>query len=154
MRKNDCCEMCWPREVLMGTELNNVIHNFTTARIKLAPKIKDVVRYIHLSSFTPVSRDWNFVPNPASSLLSVKLLPKRRSNVVKRETSRKGWYFCYYNLITEELLNEVEQIYSGNYVIWWKYFLFFLFLVPQPSVGQGLLIHEVSRSHATTHHSR
>ena len=30
----------------------------------------------------------------------------------------------------------------------------FLFLAQQPPVGQGLLIHEVSRSHATTHHSR
>ena len=27
-------------------------------------------------------------------------------------------------------------------------------LVRQPPVGQGLLIHEVSRSHTTTHHSR
>jgi len=29
-----------------------------------------------------------------------------------------------------------------------------LFLARQPPVGQGLLIHEVSRSHSTTHHSR
>jgi hypothetical protein len=29
-----------------------------------------------------------------------------------------------------------------------------LFLARQPPVGQGLLIHEVSRSHTTTHHSR
>ena len=32
-------------------------------------------------------------------------------------------------------------------------FLFF-FLARQPPMGQGLLIHEVSRSHTTTHHSR
>ena len=32
-------------------------------------------------------------------------------------------------------------------------FLFFL-LVQQPPVGHGLLIHEVYRSHTTTHHSR
>jgi len=31
---------------------------------------------------------------------------------------------------------------------------FVLFLAQQPQVGQGLLIHEVSRSHTTTHHSR
>ena len=33
---------------------------------------------------------------------------------------------------------------------------FFLFLAQQspPPVGQGLLIHEVSRSHTTTHHSQ
>jgi hypothetical protein len=30
----------------------------------------------------------------------------------------------------------------------------FLLLAQQPLVGQGLLIHEVSRSHTTTHHSR
>jgi len=29
-----------------------------------------------------------------------------------------------------------------------------LFLALQPPVGQDLLIHEVSRSHTTTHHSR
>jgi len=29
-----------------------------------------------------------------------------------------------------------------------------LLLVRQPPVGQGHLIHEVSRSHTTTHHSR
>ena len=35
------------------------------------------------------------------------------------------------------------------------FFIFFLFLLPQqPPVGQGLFIHEVSRSHTTTHHSR
>jgi len=32
--------------------------------------------------------------------------------------------------------------------------IFFLFLTQQPAVGQGLLIHEVSRSHTATHHSR
>jgi len=29
-----------------------------------------------------------------------------------------------------------------------------LFLARQPPVGQGLIIHEVSRTHTTTHHSR
>jgi len=29
-----------------------------------------------------------------------------------------------------------------------------LFLTQQPPLGQGLLIHEVSRSHTTTEHSR
>jgi len=32
--------------------------------------------------------------------------------------------------------------------------LLLLFLARQLQVGQGLLIHEVSRSHTTTHHSR
>jgi len=31
---------------------------------------------------------------------------------------------------------------------------FFLFLAEQPITGYGLLIHEVSRSHTTTRHSR
>jgi hypothetical protein len=33
-------------------------------------------------------------------------------------------------------------------------FVCFMFSARQPPVGQGLLIHEVSRSHTTTHHSR
>ena len=32
--------------------------------------------------------------------------------------------------------------------------LFSCFLMHSPTVGQGRLIHEVSRSHTTTHHSR
>ena len=32
--------------------------------------------------------------------------------------------------------------------------LLFVYLAQEPPVGQGLLIHEVSRSHSTTHHSR
>jgi len=31
--------------------------------------------------------------------------------------------------------------------------VFFFLLAQQPPVGQGFLIHEVSRSHTTTHHS-
>ena len=31
---------------------------------------------------------------------------------------------------------------------------FFFYLAQQPPVGHGLLIHEVSRSHTTTHHNR
>ena len=32
--------------------------------------------------------------------------------------------------------------------------IFYYFFAQQPSVAQGLLLHEVSRSHTTTHHSR
>jgi hypothetical protein len=35
-----------------------------------------------------------------------------------------------------------------------KIVIFFFVLVRQPPVGQGLLIHEVCKSHAATHHSR
>jgi len=34
------------------------------------------------------------------------------------------------------------------------FLIIYFFLARQPSVGQGLLIHEVSGSHTTTHHSR
>jgi len=34
------------------------------------------------------------------------------------------------------------------------YFFFVCFWRGSPLVGHGLLIHEVSRSHTTTHHSR
>jgi hypothetical protein len=33
-------------------------------------------------------------------------------------------------------------------------FVCYCFVAPQPNAGYGLLIHEVSRSHTTTHHSR
>ena len=33
-------------------------------------------------------------------------------------------------------------------------FVVFVFGATVPAVGEGLLIHEVSRSHTTTHHSR
>ena len=33
-------------------------------------------------------------------------------------------------------------------------FVYCFLLAPQPPVGQGLLIHEVSRSHTMTHHTR
>jgi len=32
--------------------------------------------------------------------------------------------------------------------------MFVCFLARQPPIGQGLLIHEVSRSHTTTHYSQ
>jgi len=35
-----------------------------------------------------------------------------------------------------------------------KGFLFYFLVTRPPPVGQGLLIHEVSRSHTSTHHSR
>jgi hypothetical protein len=38
-------------------------------------------------------------------------------------------------------------------VFFWLCFLF-CYLAQQPPLGQGLPIHEVSRSHLTMHHSR
>ena len=43
--------------------------------------------------------------------------------------------------------------YPGLYVIT-VWVLVGLFLAREPPLGQGVLIHEVSRSHKTTHHSR
>jgi len=40
---------------------------------------------------------------------------------------------------------------NGNYFVKCS---FFLFLAQQPPVGLAYLIHEVSRSHTTTHHTR
>jgi hypothetical protein len=42
-------------------------------------------------------------------------------------------------------------------ILWYalNYFMYFFFIWPNsPPFGQGLLFHEVSRSHSTTHHSR
>jgi len=46
--------------------------------------------------------------------------------------------------------------YSSKYLtnLLYVYTYFFHFLAQEPPVGQGPLIHEVSRSHSTTHHSR
>jgi hypothetical protein len=44
---------------------------------------------------------------------------------------------------------------SSSYILRTSYtWKFFFTIVQQPPVGQDLLIHEVSRSHVTTHHSR
>ena len=41
-----------------------------------------------------------------------------------------------------------------NTIIWLQVLYFFLPMALRPNVGHGLLIHEVSRSHTTTHHIR
>ena len=45
---------------------------------------------------------------------------------------------------------------TTKYTVWSLRYNFCLFLVnsPPPSVGQGLFIHELSRSHTTTHHTQ
>jgi len=47
------------------------------------------------------------------------------------------------------IYDELVQLIIRGYAV----FLVCLFLARQPTVGQGL-IHEVSRSHTPTHHSR
>jgi hypothetical protein len=42
----------------------------------------------------------------------------------------------------------------GNIGLYCRVCIFFFFLARQPSVGQGLFIHEVSESHTTTRHTR
>jgi len=53
--------------------------------------------------------------------------------------------------VTPKHVADIQLIYVTN-----KYcaFLFLAQQPPPPPVGHGLLIHEVSRSHTTTHHSR
>jgi len=43
---------------------------------------------------------------------------------------------------------------ADRHTDWWQFFCFWRDNPPPPPVGQGLLIHEVSRSHTTTQHSR
>jgi len=45
---------------------------------------------------------------------------------------------------------ECFQLQDKNYLDTFFYY----YLAQQPPVGQGLLFHEVSRSHTTMHHSR
>ena len=51
-------------------------------------------------------------------------------------------------------LSVLISILDCNRVRFVCFFFLSFFLARQPPLGQGLLIHEVSRSHTTTHHSR
>jgi hypothetical protein len=62
---------------------------------------------------------------------------------------------CAFDSLTNSRnLHATLFIKSGNSTFWPKYLFVYLFLARQPPVGHGLLIHEDSRSHTTTHHSR
>jgi hypothetical protein len=60
------------------------------------------------------------------------------------------WYWW---LTTGNKISEVLKWLKIAYHLFWVKF-FVCFWRDSPPVGQGLLIHEVSRSHSTTHHSR
>ena len=49
---------------------------------------------------------------------------------------------------------DVEQVLGDGFTAVIVHEGFFFVLVQQPPIGHGLLIHEVSRSHTTTHHIR
>ena len=67
------------------------------------------------------------------------------------KTAAKHFTFCH--VILKILLHSIIK--AKRWSIRINYSLSqFLFLAQQPPVGQGLLIHEISRSHTTTHHSR
>ena len=72
-------------------------------------------------------------------------------------TRPEEYYQLWHCVITKprELGGHIPQDHSTNVN---KYKIFKsinpVFLAKQPPVGQELLIHEVSRSHTTTHHSR
>ena len=53
-----------------------------------------------------------------------------------------------------ELVIDVFYILNSTVIDWTCYIYIFSFLARQPPVGPDLLIHEVSRSHTTTQHSR
>jgi hypothetical protein len=61
----------------------------------------------------------------------------------------KKLYAPYFVVFVNNIL---EHCIDTNYND--QYFWLFFSLCDSPAVGQGLLIHEVSRSHRTTHHSR
>ena len=52
------------------------------------------------------------------------------------------------------MIHLLEHGFTGSKYRYLLHIVFFYFLVQQPPVGRGLLIHKVSRSHATMHHSR
>jgi len=64
--------------------------------------------------------------------------------------AEKSYNFIFtnsnWNLAFHSKINASNKVIYGLFVC--------LFLVQQPPVDQGLLIHEVFRSHTTTHHSQ
>ena len=59
------------------------------------------------------------------------------------------YLFIYYSTLSIQLLFTDESLVRGLFLC-----LFVCFWRDSPPVGHDLLIHEVSRSHTTTHHSR
>jgi hypothetical protein len=70
-------------------------------------------------------------------------------------TSKHIWMVCRVSTLRKTLANK-RKVIGGLKSLSEALFRLYccLFLERQPPVGQGLLIHEVSRSHTTTHHSR
>jgi hypothetical protein len=60
---------------------------------------------------------------------------------------------CVMNLLQHAFRNRNAKRNSHSVQLGYDV-MFALFLARQPPVGQGFLIHEVSRSHTTTHHNR
>jgi hypothetical protein len=84
--------------------------------------------------------------------LSVKVFPNHHSLLLSYASNaryslkfRQQIWIIYNSIMRGEILYGVP----ANILL----FVFF-FLARQPTVGQVLLIHEVTRSHATTHHIR
>jgi hypothetical protein len=56
--------------------------------------------------------------------------------------------------IQGRLQSGIASYHSVQNLLFSRYFFFFYFWHNNPPVGQGLLIHEVSRTHIQTHHTR
>jgi len=61
---------------------------------------------------------------------------------------------CHINLITEDIVVVAVVVVVVAVVVVVVVVCFVVFLARQPSLGQGLLVHDVSISHTTTQHIR
>jgi len=75
----------------------------------------------------------------------------RHYHVILRELVIIAWP-SYTSILNAAVGNTIYNlgVSNLNYKLYYNLFL----LARQPPVGQGLHIHEFSRSHTTTHHSR
>jgi hypothetical protein len=76
-------------------------------------------------------------------------LGQERIDVCKQEPSVTETYTS----LNYSNKHSVITVLTTSFDIYIILFIFY-YLSQQPPVSQGLLIHEVSRSHSTTHHSR
>jgi hypothetical protein len=93
-----------------------------------------------------------FRPDPGSKWSSngIKLYERRC-------TTKSSWWWAERLPETCRVVIPIKLDFNVFFVLFtrkWVCLFVCLFLAQQPPVDQGLLIHEVSRSHTTTHHSR
>jgi len=92
----------------------------------------------------------------ASFVIRVCLSVRMERLVLNWKDFREIWYLIVFRKSVKKIEVSCKPNMKNVYFTRIPMYIYdnCLFLARQPPVGQGLLIHEVSRSHLTTHHSR